>query len=913
MMNEIAECTRSEKAFVEIEDRLRRMADSVSEVIWIMDLEPVERVVYTSPSFERVWGLRVEDLYQNPRLWTETIHPGDRERVASTFSAWIAGADVSYQDVEFRIVQPNGAIRWIHERGVLTVNEQGRPIRVSGFSRDITDRKCADEELRRNAFYLAEGQRLSHSGSWSFMPSGICDYWSQELYQILGFDPANGIPTIADYLTRVHPEDHDIVKQTIDQMVTNGIGCDVKKRIIRPDGEVRVIRCVGTPVREQGTVTRFVGTLMDITDQERIIQELRRKEAYLAEIARQTSVRVDVSAAFSKPSHMRDVLHRCVESLVRHLDAAFARIWTLNDSGNVLELQASAGMYTRLDGSYSRIPIGDLKVGRIALEKRPHLTNDVVNDHRIKDKIWAQSGGFVSFAGYPLLVEEHVVGVMALFARHPLSETTLDTLASVADIIAQGIERKRIEDKLRADERELRRITDAIPQLICVLGSDGTILYANQMFLEYSGMSLEHVMTDDFRAKLFHPEDLLRVQDNRRHGLERGTPFELELRARRKDGQYRWFLIRYNPLRDEQEHVIRWYCTGTDIEDRKTTEEEIKRENIALREEIDKTSMFEEIIGTSPILQSVLSRVSKVAPTDCTVLVTGETGTGKELVARAIHRRSPRSSRAFVNVNCAAIPHELIASELFGHEKGAFTGAIQRRIGRFEVADGGTIFLDEIGELLPETQSALLRVLQERVIERVGGNHAIPVNVRVVAATNRDLEAAIAAGTFHSDLFYRLNVFPIEIPPLRERGEDIILLVKYFIERYARKVGKNIRRVNKKTLDLLQSYPWPGNIRELQNVIERSVIVCDTENFSVDGSWLSRQPLAPKPKSQRGLSQRLAAQEKAMIEAALSETRGRVYGPSGAAARLGMPRSTLESKIRSLEINKNRFRTSAPL
>ena len=794
----------------------------------------------------------------------------------------------------------------------LLSRDEDPSVRSSASGTQIINGKCANDEVRRNAFYLAQGQRLCHSGSLSFMPSGICDHWSEELYRILDFDPATGIPTLSDYLTRVHPEDREMVKQTIDEMVMKGIGCDVKKRIIRTDGEVRVIRCVGTPVREQGTVTRFVSTLIDITEQERIILELRQKEASLAEMARQTSVRVNVSAAFSKPSHLRDALHGCVESIVRHLDAAFARIWTLNDSGNVLELQASAGMYTRLDGSYSRIPIGDLKVGRIALEKTPHLTNDVVNDHRIKDRIWAQSGGFVSFAGYPLLVEGHAVGVMALFARHPLSETALDTLASVADIISQGIERKRIEDKLRADERELRRITDAIPQLICVLRSDGSVLYANQMVLGYSGMKLEHVMTDDFRAKLFHPEDLLRVQDNRRHGLERGTPFELELRARRKDGQYRWFLIRYNPLRDEQEHVIRWYCTGTDIEDRKITEEEVKRENIALREEIDKTSMFEEIIGTSPVLQSVLSRVSKVAPTDCTVLITGETGTGKELVARAIHRRSPRFSRAFVCVNCAAIPHELVASELFGHEKGAFTGATQRRSGRFEVADGGTIFLDEIGELPADTQSALLRVLQERVFERVGGNQAIPVNVRVIAATNRDLEDGIAAKTFQSDLFYRLNVFPIEIPPLRERGEDIVLLVQYFIERYARKVGKNIRRVDKKTLELLQTYPWPGNIRELQNVIERSVIVCDTENFSVDENWLLRQRIPNRPKSQGGLPQKLAVQEKAMIEAALRESKGRVYGPSGAAARLRMPRSTLESKIRLLAINKNQFRASSP-
>jgi transcriptional regulator with GAF, ATPase, and Fis domain len=318
---------------------------------------------------------------------------------------------------------------------------------------------------------------------------------------------------------------------------------------------------------------------------------------------------------------------------------------------------------------------------------------------------------------------------------------------------------------------------------------------------------------------------------------------------------------------------------------------------------------FEYIIGASRALQEVLNLVRKVAPTDSTVLVTGETGTGKELIARAIHKRSHRSSRAFVSVNCAAIPRDLIASELFGHEKGAFTGATQRRLGRFELAEGGTIFLDEVGELPAETQIALLRVLQEHEFERVGGTGSIQTNVRVIAATNRDLQAAIAAGIFRSDLFYRLNVFPVEVPPLRERKEDIPVLVEYLIDRYARKAGKNIRGVNKKSLELLQSYPWPGNIRELQNVIERSVIVCDTENLSVDKSWLSWQPQAAAPKSALGLSRKPAAEEKEIIEAALRDSGGRVSGPAGAAAKLGIPGSTLESKIKSLKINKNRFKT----
>jgi formate hydrogenlyase transcriptional activator len=322
--------------------------------------------------------------------------------------------------------------------------------------------------------------------------------------------------------------------------------------------------------------------------------------------------------------------------------------------------------------------------------------------------------------------------------------------------------------------------------------------------------------------------------------------------------------------------------------------------------------MFEEIVGTSPALQTVLSNISQVAPTDSTVLITGETGTGKELVARAIHRRSKRASRPFISVNCAAIPRDLIASELFGHEKGAFTGATQRRVGRFELAEGGTIFLDEVGELLPETQVALLRVLQEREFERIGGSRSIRADVRVIAATNRDLEAAMASGSFREDLYYRLSVFPLEMPSLRERREDIPLLVEYFIDRFARKASKTITKIDKKTLQLLQSYPWPGNIRELQNVIERSVIVSETENFSVDESWLSKRPRARRPEGKLYLPHKLAATEKEVIEEALRESKGRIFGPSGAAAKLGIARSTLESKIRALKINKSRFRTRTP-
>jgi formate hydrogenlyase transcriptional activator len=356
-----------------------------------------------------------------------------------------------------------------------------------------------------------------------------------------------------------------------------------------------------------------------------------------------------------------------------------------------------------------------------------------------------------------------------------------------------------------------------------------------------------------------------------------------------------------------RKQVIRWYATGTDIDDRKQAEERTRQENFALREQIDQVFMFEEIVGSSPALKNVLSSIVRVAPTDSTVLITGETGTGKELIARAIHKGSQRAGHAFITVNCAAIPSSLIASELFGHEKGAFTGALQRRQGRFELANSGTIFLDEIGELPAETQIALLRVLQERQFERVGSSRVIATDVRIIAATNRDLAAAIASGTFRADLFYRLNVFPIDVPPLRQRKEDIPMLVEYFVKRYAEKAGKQISKIDKSTFKLCQSYRWPGNIRELQNIIERSVILCTGETFWIDEAWLLSQNTL-RPKSSGLLTETLQGYEKELIEAALAESKGKVAGPNGAAVKLGIPRSTLDLKIKQLKIKKNSVR-----
>ena len=611
---------------------------------------------------------------------------------------------------------------------------------------------------------------------------------------------------------------------------------------------------------------------------------------------------------------LSEVLTSITRLIEAHSEGMLCSIFLLDEDGLHLRYGVAANLPQAYRVATDGVCIGPNvgSCGAAAYLRQPVFISDMLshpNWEGFRDVV-LQSGLRAAWSTPILSQDGKLLGTFCMYYREVRQPVTdeIQLIDYASRIAAIAIERKRAEEKLRQDERDLRRTTDAIPHTIVIQDPDGTPVYANQAVLDYTGLTMEDVITSDFRARIFHPEDLERLREERRAALARGLPFEIEQRALRKDGQYRWFLIRYNPFRDEQGRLVRWYATGTDIEDRKQAEERIRNENLALREEIDRASMFEEIVGSSEALRKVLAQVAKVAPTDSTVLILGETGTGKELIARAIHKRSKRSARAFIRVNCAAIPSSLIASELFGHEKGAFTGALQRRLGRFELADGGTIFLDEIGDLPADTQNALLRVLQEREFERVGGTQTIRVNVRVIAATNRDLKAAMTTGTFRSDLFYRLNVFPVEIPPLRERREDITLLVEYFVDRYASKAGKKMRSINKKSLELLQSYPWPGNIRELQNVIERSVIVCETENLVVDENWLAREFVKTQPPG-RPLSEELVARERERIEAVLAEARGRVSGPSGAAAKLGMPRSTLDSKIRSLKINKHRFKT----
>ncbi len=468
---------------------------------------------------------------------------------------------------------------------------------------------------------------------------------------------------------------------------------------------------------------------------------------------------------------------------------------------------------------------------------------------------------------------------------------------------------KTAERLLRERENEFRTITDAVSQYIVVLRPDGEVTYVNRAAIEQTGL-LGHDVSSQAGgfARPFHPDDLERVSAERKDCLLKGKHFELEVRVLLKSDEYRWYLMQYNPLKDDEGKVVRWYVTGTDIDERKRERDQLRLENIALREDLQSALISGDIVGVSEPIHRVLRQIRQVAKSDSTVLVLGETGTGKELVARGLHGLSERRKKPFIRVNCAAIPQSLISSELFGHEKGAFTGALQRRQGKFEAADGGTLFLDEVGDLPMETQVALLRVLQEREFERIGSNVPISVDIRLIAATHRDLSKEVTEGRFREDLFYRLNVLPITVPPLRDRIEDIPLLVEYFVSRHAQKTGKRIGHILKPHLDEMKAYNWPGNIRELQNIIERAVILSDSDTLFFDRSWLiptREHPLAtPSPVKMQGNLSDLVAREIEIIESTLKECNGRISGPTGAAAKLGIPRQTLESRIKKLGIHR---------
>jgi PAS domain S-box-containing protein len=883
--------TDLEKAFEEIKQRtevarrsekeLRDVVNTVPAHIWSTSLEG--QVDFVNDRWLQFTGLALDEAFG--WQWEAVLHPDDRTRVVADWHT--AAKNGQAMESEARVRRADGEYCWCFIRNVPLRDETGKLVRWYGTAIDIEDRKRAEQALRKSE------ERWRSVFENSAIGVALTDLngrflATNHVYQtIVGYTEEE--LRAANFLDLTHEDYRQANWALITELVEGKRRqFQIEKEYLRKDGSLIWVSNNVSLVPGTERVPRFIMALSeDITQRKRAEEALQRSEGYLAEAQKLTHTG---SWAVRVPK---------MENAQREAGQGLAVLPRFGWNASYW----SKEMYRIFGIDPGSTPPSYMEVVQRLHAEDARYSTPVV-EQAIRDRTDFETD-------YRLLLPNgaakhiHVVG-------HPVvnaSGDVIELVGTAMDVTEHHEARAALQtafEQIKAEETELRRMTDAIASYIYVLRPDGTALYANQTVLDYTGLTLEDVQREDQRARVFHPEDVERLREERHEALARGKPFELEQRALGKDGNYRWFLVRYNPLRDDQGHIIRWYATGTDIEDRKRAEERMRNENLALREQIDQAFMFEEIVGASPALQTVLSSIVKVAPTDSTVLITGETGTGKELIARAIHKHSQRSGQAFISVNCASIPSSLIASELFGHEKGAFTGAVQRRQGRFEMAHSGTIFLDEVGELPAETQIALLRVLQERQFERVGGNRILPTDVRVIAATNRDLTAAIAAGTFRADLFYRLNVFPIEVPPLRKRKEDIPMLVEYFVKRYAEKAGKHICKIDNNTLERCQSYAWPGNIRELQNIVERSVILCSGDTFWIEKAWLaSVQP--PRQELAGPLPDTLQNQEREIIEAALAESNGKVAGPQGAAAKLGIPRSTLDSKIKQLGIKKRKF------
>jgi PAS domain S-box-containing protein len=787
----------------------------------------------------------------------QLVHPDDHDetlRVGATCNRTGTAGQAA-----FRIRNAEGEYRWFLSRLEPLRASDGTLLYWIGINLDIDDRKRAEEALRRSEHLQAEAQRLSHTGSIGWNISSDEHFWSEETFRIFEFDPSSRV-SVPMILERVHPQDRPAVKMALDAAAI-GTDIDFECRLQFPDQKIKYLHVVGKAERDSAGSTEVIGAVMDITARKLAEVEFRRSKAHLADAQRL--------------SHTGSA----------GMEAGTKRMFWSEESARIYGY--APGTEPTPELVLQRVHPDDVELLKSVLERAGQAGSDFNFEHRL------------------LMPDGSTKHILSLAHGLRDGDGNEESVGAIMDIT----ERKEAEQRLKQQETELRQVVDLAPQLIAVFGPDRERLYLNQMSLDYFGMTLDR-WRETSPSNEVHPDDTERLQSQWARAIASGSAFEIEFRLRRSDGVYRWFLSRHNPVRDDQGKVLRWYASCADIEDRKRAEESLQRENSALREELNQASMFEEIVGSSEPLRKVLSQIGKVAPSDSTVLILGQTGTGKELIARAIHKRSKRAARAFVGVNCGAIPTSLIASELFGHEKGAFTGATQRRLGRFEAANGGTIFLDEVGDLPPDIQIALLRVLQEREIERVGSDRPVPVDVRVLAATHRDLDALVSEGKFRQDLLYRLNVVPITMPPLRERAADIPILVEYFIARFGKKMGKRFQTIENKTLKMMQEYEWPGNVRELQNVIERAVTLSDSDTFSVDDAWLKREPSKVSPSSV-ALNSLLLAHEKDVIEAALAQSHGRISGPAGAATKLGVPDSTLEAKIKRLGINKYRFKSQA--
>ena len=884
ILRDITERKRDEEALRSSEERFRQLAENIQKVFFMSEgfsEDSAGKILYVSPSYETIWGRSCASLYADTRSWLEAVHPEDRERV----EAALPGMPKGDFDEDFRIVRPDQEVRWVHDRVFPVYNESGEVYRLAGIVEDITERKQAEELLGESEQRLRLALEAGRMGVWDWNLKANSIKWSKEHYTIMGIAPFSVEPTYDTWAERVHEDDYRRICEAMEKSLREKSMYQAEYRIVWPDETVRWVEARSMPVCDQnGECVRVRGIVVDITERKEAENAVREsREQYRSVVESQTDL----------------ICRYLPDTTLTFVNSAYCRYFDKSRD------QLIGTKFLDL------IPESSREAARRHVESLMKNPSVEADEHEV-----ILPGGGIGWQRWV----DHVI---------------FDSQGDPIEFQAIGhdiTERKRAQESLLQRDQLLQAMFQSLSSHVVVLDREGRITYASRSWDEFTANQAPMV---DVRAGNSYLEVLRRGGDDRvatqaeqgiRGVIEGELPsFRIEYPCHLATEQ-RWLLLCVDSMPPEHGGVV---ISHTDITERKLAEKALKEaldelrrlkdqlhaENVYLQEAIMVEQNFGEIIGRSERLKKVLRQAEQVAPLDTTVLILGETGTGKELLAHAIHNFSPRKNRPLVKVNCATLPSHLIESELFGHEKGAFTGAHTKRAGRFEIANGGTILLDEIGELPLDLQAKLLRVLQEGQFERLGSSHTIAVNVRIIAATNRDLEEAVRKGTFRSDLYYRLSIFPIKIPALRDRREDIPYLVMHFVKQIHTKLGKEIESIPQETMDALQNYAWPGNIRELRNVIERAAIISQGTRLrlldSLESAPVLQEPPLVRKAAANGSLETLEESQRKLIIQALEQTYWRVEGPNGAAAMLGVHPNTLRSRCKKLGITRPKFRDRA--
>jgi len=966
---------RLRKLEAELAEKLRDVIDTMPTMVWIARTDGSNE--FANHYWQEYTGLSHEKTVGS--AWQDAVHPTDLKRHLEKWCASRASGEPFENEVRYRRAA-DGQYRWFLSRAVPLRDRKGEIVKWYGVSTDIEERKRAEQRLRESEAYLAEAQRLSQTGSWAWSPAtGDIRYWSETCYRVLGFDPAGRLPRFEEFFHRIHPEDQAALREQFDKSTRDKADFELDYRVVHPGKGIRDIHAVGHAVLDgSGNLAEFVGTVIDVTERKRAEQELRQSETDLRTKNDRLKLLLNVTNQITSSLELREVL-RAVSSNIRdamHCDAVFV---SLVDSASgtarlcVLDFPKGKGLINE------EIVYTASGAGKRVLETLKPLVVELSDPASVPPEIYDKvvAEGLKSACLIPLVNRGRVLGglVIARATEISFAPEDVEFLSQASGQIAIAVENalafqevSGLRDRLQLLLNLTNRITSSLDLrevLRTVAASIRELIHADAV-----AVSQPDATSGKFR--------LIAVDFPHGKGAIKEELLYTPGAAGRKAADTLKPVVGYAPEIDERESsevrdiaavegmkafcliplvnygrflgilsILRTTETPFAPEDvdllsqasgqiaiaienalayKEISElkDKLAQEKLYLEEEIRTEMGFERIIGNSPALKRALQLVETAAPSDSTVLLLGETGTGKELIARAIHDRSRRKQRTLVKLNCAAIPTGLLESELFGHEKGAFTGAISQKIGRLELADQGTLFLDEVGDIPIEIQPKLLRALQEREFERLGSTHTRKVNVRLIAATNCDLEKMVANREFRSDLYYRLNVFPIRIPPLRERKGDIPLLVSYFVQKFAKEMQKQIDAVPTAVMKGLTICDWPGNIRELENFIERAVLLTRGRSLEAplaelrktsterphDDLYEMKQVVQQATESQGGKSSvadEYARKQRNEIVQALTACKGHVGGADGAAARLGMNRTTLLSRMKKFGIHAKQF------